>query len=129
MQTLGTIREFKTPNFRVIVDAVEDPDADLSFDDTGEVIRQLETGELICFAARARVFLNGAEVASDYLGSCIYKSLQDFADHRECGKQNREYAQQGKSGRCGSYFAGMVKTVCAEARTEIKLLQSIKVRA
>jgi hypothetical protein len=86
---IGTIREFKTKNFHVVIDAVEEFDLDLSFDDDGSTRKGLENGSLVAFCARARVFLRGKEIASDYLGNCIYKSLADFADHIECGRQNR----------------------------------------
>lgn len=36
MYTLGTIRKFQTPNFKVVVDAVEEDDLDLSFDESGD---------------------------------------------------------------------------------------------
>lgn len=176
MQSIGIIREFETENFRVVIDAVEDFDVDLSFDETGETRRKLENGSLVCFTARARVFLNGAEVSSDYLGSCIYESLKAFMDHKECGKANRDrirlygryqiyrkdrpyehclrnadklrkrgFATRAKaeawaqsqtvpydifeSGVCGSYFAGMVKTVCEEARKTLRAQRQIHIRS
>jgi len=49
-------------------------------------------------------------------------------DHRECGKQNREYEAKGDPGRCGSYFSGMVKQVCEDARKAIIDSKSIRVR-
>jgi hypothetical protein len=88
--TIGIIREFKTQNFHVKVDAIEEEDLELSWDDDGFSKRGLEDGSLVAFCARARVYFRGLEVASDYLGNCIYKSLEDFADHKECGKQNRD---------------------------------------
>lgn len=127
-QTLGTIREFKTRHFTVCVDALEDYDVDLSFDDTGEVRKQLERGDLICFTARATVYYLGTELATDYLGGCIYESLADFMDHKECGAQTRKLRAEGSNAVCGSYFADMVKSVCEEARTEIAKMQTIKVR-
>lgn len=129
MKAIGTIRTFHTKQFRVVVDAVEEDDLDLSFDATGEVLEKLESGEYVAFCARARIFLAGSELASDYLGGCIYRSLEEFANHRECGKQNREYAAKGDNGRCGSYFSDMVHTVITEARKEIKRLQAVKVRS
>jgi hypothetical protein len=87
---LGTIREFKTQNFHVIVDAVEEQDLDLSWDEDGSTRKGLEDGSLIAFCARARVFLCGLEVSSDYLGNCVYKSLEDFQDHIACGLENRK---------------------------------------
>jgi hypothetical protein len=88
--TIGIIREFKTQHFHVKVDAIEETDLDLSWDDDGYSKRGLENGSLIAFVARARVYFQGLEVASDYLGGCIYKSLDDFADHKECAKENRD---------------------------------------
>ncbi len=87
---IGIIREFKTQNFHVKVDAIAEDDLDISWDDSGETRRGLENGSLIAFCARARVYFRGLEVSSDYLGNCIYKSLEDFADHKECAKQNRD---------------------------------------
>src|SRR6267378_7463514 len=173
---IGTIREFKTQNFHVVVDAVEEFDLDLSWDEDGSTRRGLENGTLIAFCARARVFLRGKEISSDYLGGCVYRSLAEFEDHRECGKQNREtIRQEGRfqiyrearpypsclsktdklksrgfstreraeawaktntkeayeileTGKCGSYFADMVSTVCEAARHELQDLQHARVR-
>jgi hypothetical protein len=128
-QNLGTIRTFRTRNFSVIVDAIEDYDVDLSFDDTGEILQQLKDGDLICFAVRARVFLHGNEIASDYLGGCIYASIAEFQDHRQCGSETRKLRAQGSAAVCGSYFADMIKTACGEARKYLAEVTQIKVRA
>ena len=125
---IGTIREFKTKNFHVVIDAVEEFDLDLSWDEDGSTREGLENGTLIAFCARARVFLRGSEIASDYLGGCIYKSLEDFADHKECGKQNAEFERQGVAGRCGSYFSDMIATVCDEARKTLTEQRKVYVR-
>jgi hypothetical protein len=173
---IGTIREFKTENFHVIIDAVEEQDLDLSWDEDGSTREGLEDGSLVAFCARARVFLRGLEVSSDYLGGCIYKSLREFQDHKECaaytrkllkreGKFNiyrkarpyehslrpsdklkrrgfatRERAQAWadanakepydifESAGCGSYFAGMVREVCKQARKEVSDLKDVRVR-
>lgn len=90
MYKLGTIREWKTANFHVIVDAVEETDLDLSWDDTGETREALENGSLIAFCARARVFVHGLEVSSDYLGNCVYKTQDAFQDHRQCAAYTRQ---------------------------------------
>lgn len=90
MYRLGVIREFKTENFHVVVDALEEQDLDLSWDESGETLKGLQNGSLVAFCARARVLFRGLEVASDYLGNCIYKSLEDFADHRECAAYTRK---------------------------------------
>lgn len=175
MHKIGTIREFKTHNFHVIVDAIEEEYPDLSWADE-ETLHQLEIGSLVAFMARARVFLRGLEVASDYLGGCVYKSLEDFQDHRECGAENRkrieregrfqiyrkarpyehclsasdklkkrgfatreraeQWAKQHakepfeifETGRCGSYFAGMVSEVITQARKELAQLCEVRIR-
>jgi len=49
------IREFKTPQFIVIVDAIEEDSPDLSYDDTSEVAAKIDSGEYVLFCARARV--------------------------------------------------------------------------
>lgn len=129
MNTLGTIREFKTRNFRVIVDAVEDYDIDLSFDDTGEVLAKLNSGEFIAFCARARVFHKDlGELSADYLGGCIYESIDDFMDHMQCGEQTRKLSESGSNAVCGSYFADMVHTAIKEARQSVARAKSIKLR-
>lgn len=127
--SLRTMREFKTKNFRVVADAIEEDDLDLSFDDTGEVREGLETGKFIAFVARVRVYFKGNEVGTDYLGGCIYKSFEDFMDHKECGKQNREYERKGESGRCGSYFHDMIREACSEARKTIASYRRVYIRA
>jgi hypothetical protein len=173
---IGTIREFKTKNFHVVIDAVEECDLDLSWDEDGSTRKGLENGTLIAFCARARVFLRGSEIAKDYLGNCIYKSLEDFADHKECGRQNRaRIKREGRfqiylkdrpyqsclsktdklrkrgfatreraeawakanakeayeifeTGKCGSYFAGMIATVCSEARKTLTEQRNVYMR-
>jgi len=126
--TLGTMRTFKTKNFTVIADAIEENDPDFSFDDTGETQDKVNSGEWMCFTARVRVLLHGREMSADYLGNCIYASLGAFMDHKECGKQNKEYAAQGKEGRCRSYFSDMIHTAIASARKTLKEEKTIKIR-
>lgn len=126
---LGTLRTFKTKNFTVIIDALEEDSPDFSFDDTGEVLEKVDSGEYICFCARVRVLLHDREIGTDYLGNCIYSSLNEFMDHRECGKQNRASELEGKDGRCGSYFSDMISEAIHEARKTLKEEQSIRVRA
>lgn len=126
---IGIIREFNTTNFKVIVDALPEEDLDLSFDETGETAAKLDSGDYVAFVARARVLFHGAELASDYLGNCIYESLEAFMDHRGCGIQNRGYEAAGTDGRCGSYFSDMVHNVCKDARKELESMQLVKIRA
>lgn len=118
--SLGTMREFKTKHFKVIADAVEELDVDLSWDEDGSIREGLDSGKYIVFCARVRVLYNGREVGTDYLGNCIYKDFDDFMDHRECGKQNKKYERQGVETRCGSYFHDMIRSAIAEARKTLK---------
>lgn len=113
---LGRIRQFHTKNFTVAVDAYEDYETDLSFDEDGSVRKDLERGRLVAFFVEASVFYKGNKISSDSLGGCIYKSIEEFQDHRECGKQNREWSAQGKDARCGSYFKDMIHSAIREAR-------------
>jgi hypothetical protein len=119
-QTLGTIREFETENFRVVVDAIEETDLDLSWDEDGSQRDGLESGRLIAFCARARVILKetGQELGSDYLGECIYESLEAFEDHRECGIQNRRRIKQ--EGRFQIYRKARPYPSCLTASDKLK---------
>lgn len=118
-RAIGTIRVFTTKNFRVIVDALPE-DSPVDVDDDGETAAKVDAGEYIHFCARARVIhrKTGAELASNYLGGCIYESLEDFEDHR-----------QGDTARCGSYFASMVSEVIKAARVEAVALRAINLRS
>ena len=75
-----------------------------------------------------RVWFKGQCVGTDYLGGCIYRSLAEFMDHKECGKANKEYESKGEAGRCGSYFKDMIHEAIKEARATIKETQAVYVR-
>ncbi len=128
MHTLGTLRTFKTKNFTVIADAVEEDNMDFSWDDDGSVAAKVNAGEYIVFCARVRVFCKGEEIASDYLGQCIHETLESFMDHRACGRQNRQWETEGNTGRCGSSFADMIHEACREARKHLANVQKIHIR-
>jgi hypothetical protein len=104
------IRRFSTKQFTVRIDALPEDDLDLSFDDDGSVREALDNERLVAFCVRARVFHKTlGEVASDYLGGCIYESLEDFTQRH-------------------GYFADMVHNVCREARKAIASAKSVYVR-
>lgn len=52
---IGNIRTFETKNFTVSMDAEYDYDTDLSWDESGKVRSQLESGDLIAFQVACRV--------------------------------------------------------------------------
>lgn len=126
---IGTIREFRTSNFHIIVDAIEDDDLDLSWDDDGSVRNDLNSGNLIAFCARVRVFCQGNEISSDYLGGCVYSNLDAFQDHKGIRQYARQVSQEhGSPVVVGSYFSDMVRNAISEARATLRELQTIRVR-
>lgn len=126
---IGTIRRFKTPHFLVIVDALPE-DSPVDVDDEGETAAKVDSGEYVHFIARARVIHRdtGAELASDYLGGCIYARIEDFQDHRQCSAQTRKLRAEGSTAVCGSYFADMIHEAITEARKAMADLQTVRVR-
>lgn len=133
MSNDNVMRQFETANYIVRVSAEEEQDLDLSWDETGRTLKQLERGDLIAFTAHVEVIHKptGATLGEDYLGNCIYKSFADFMDHRACGKQNRKWVKQGKEGRCGSYFSDMIHEAIEQARatypkTRLGQLRAVK---
>lgn len=133
-EVLGTIREFRTAHFRVIADAIEDYDMDLSWDEGGSTRAGLESGKYIGFCARVRVIHDTlGEIGCDYLGGCIYESLESFEDHRSAAAESRKVnakRKRQKKGQVviGSYFADMVRSSVAEARKNLATAKTIKVR-
>lgn len=105
--SIGTIREFETEQFKVVIEALIEDDLDLSWDDSGETVNKLESGDLIAFCAHSYVLHKptGAILGEDYLGNCIYKSLRDFA------------------------FSDMIAQCIAEARKQLSAMRDVYVRA
>jgi hypothetical protein len=120
-----TIWEFRTRNFRVVVDAIqEDSSPSDSFDDQGTV-DAISSGEFVWFCARARVFdADGCELAADYLGACAYRSLEEFAtSHRDPDPMNRNcsiFRAKSPNTSIGHYFPDMVREVVGMAREAIE---------
>ncbi len=92
--------ERKIGRVTVRVEALEEDSPDLSFDDTGEVTRDIEAGKYMLFCARVRVSF-GPYTAIDYLGNCIYRDLEDFI-------------------ACGDYYRSMVSEAIADLRRTIQ---------
>jgi hypothetical protein len=115
---MKTIWTRSTRNFTVALSYEWDNDMDLSWDDTGEAREKIESGEWghYVFAVTVTDRTTGAEIGADYLGGSIYADPAEFMDHRQCGRQNREYAARGEAGRCGSYFTDMIGEAISEAR-------------
>lgn len=92
MRNENVMREFETENYIVRATAEEEFDLDLSWDEDGSTLAGLNSGEFISFCAHVEVIHKptGAVLGEDYLGNCIYRSFDDFMDHRACAAQNRK---------------------------------------
>ena len=107
------IWRFKTKRFTILMTAKEEHDLDLSWDETGEVLEKLESGEYQVFMAKCSVLLDGNEIGADYLGQCIYSNPLEFRDHIGMNLKGH-----------GSYFSDMVRQAIVEARGFIKGMNS-----
>lgn len=74
--------------------------------DDADTLRAIERGALDWFAVRVTASKNGIELGSDYLGACIFDSIQDFIGYAHVGE----------------YYADMRAAAVAEARAAIKSL-------
>jgi len=97
--------KFKTPNFVVKWEVTDCQDLDLSWDDTGEVEENLESGLYTAFDSCIQVTYLGKVIGESYLGQSIYENVEDFRDH--FGLANTKYS---------SYFSDMVREAIQEAR-------------
>lgn len=109
---LENLWTFETKNFTIRCDALVEHDADLSWDETGEVAEKINNGTYDLFCAAVSVHMNGREVSCNYLGGCIYEDANDFVS---------KYRDE--------YFRDMVRTAVAEARVEVAQLKSIELKA
>jgi hypothetical protein len=77
-----TLGEFERDGFDVIVDKTYediDPWDQLSecFDSKQELYADIDSGKYDWFMLRVRVLVEGLELASEYLGGCLYKDPKD----------------------------------------------------
>lgn len=105
---------FETKRFAVIWDVTPSSDVDLSWDETGETAENLDSGLWTAFDSRVRVFLDGVEIGSDYLGQSIYENPSEFRDHIGLAVKARADGHN-----YGSYFTDMVRTAIDEARKHL----------
>ena len=111
-----TYRTFTTTRFKVVCSIEPDYDADLSWDETGETLDNLNSGVWQCFRVAVKVYCDGREIASDYLCGCIH------ADPSEFFREHIGLAIKSRDDGCnyGAYFPDMIRTACAEAREYIR---------
>lgn len=93
------IWSFQTARFCVTCDVTpEDLDPAGQFD-SAEDVNAIRSGAVDWFVARLRVTLDGAEIATEYLGGCAYRRAADFTGEARDG-----------------YFRDMVREACQQAR-------------
>jgi len=91
---------FETARFKVTVTA--EPEHDDPRDhfcgpyQDYEVLKGINSGRYMWFCAKATVYCDGREVATDYLGACCYSSFDDF--------------------RHDAYFYALLRDACHQAR-------------
>lgn len=117
---METLWEFSLGRVTVRAEIMPDEDLDLSWDETGETQANLESDLWQAFAVKVAVVLDGAEIAADYLGGCIYADPSDFVTgHRNPDPMARNCSEM-RAARGDvvivHYFPDMVRNAIAEAR-------------
>lgn len=127
--------EFHTRNISVYFETTPedmDPADSFEFDEDVEAVRN---GDVEWFCARVRITTaQGLELASDYLGGCAYKSVDEFINgHRDADPMNRNCsimrAARGENVVICHYFPGMIAEAAKEARKALRRLHTIPVRS
>lgn len=108
MNNWNTIHEETRDGFNIILSvAPEDTHPKDSFDpecfDIEQLCEDINSGNYAWFVARVQAFRAGVELASDYLGGCLYDAPEDFVTARD-------------------YYEDMVRTVIEKARIEVPRL-------
>lgn len=97
MEVLWTIRALNTAQFSVVVNALPDPDLDLSWDDDGSVSAAVEAGDSVAFMAQVQVIGPFSDVvATSYLGGCVYGSFREFRSCPYCRDMIREAVAEAR---------------------------------
>ena len=78
---------------------------DDSITDIDELCDKIDNGDYVWFTAKVTASKNGIELASDYLGGCLYESFMQFVSYED-------------------YYADMRSTVIFEANKAIQMLTS-----
>ena len=119
----STFYKFETKSFKVIAEALPE---DAPLDDymepelLDEIASKLDGGGLVRFCAHVQVTHkpSGIVLGNDYLGDCIYSSLDDFRrDGLGTAKLSREMTEESGTPTCiCAYFPGMIREAIQEAR-------------
>jgi hypothetical protein len=81
----------KIGNIELRLTAEPEWDLDLSWDEDGSTRDALGRGLYVSFVAKVSVLRKGIEIGADYLGGCIYESLDDFA--QGANPKNADYCR------------------------------------
>lgn len=119
--------QFRTRRFRVVLEIAQDCGYRYDGDDpAGEVQAKLDSGEYIAFDSKVAVYLDGEEIAADYLGGSVYGAdevAEFYTAHRTSSPEYRNTLAQKAAGRViGHYFPDMVRTAIAEAREHVRAM-------
>lgn len=122
-----TVWTFRTARFRIALELIHLDGYQYDGDDEdGETQAALDSGAFVAFDSKVTVFLDGEEIASDYLGGSVYSAdnfREFYTAHRGADPMNRN-CSIGREMRGGSvighYFPDMVANAIGEARAEIK---------
>jgi hypothetical protein len=109
---------FKTKHFKVVLEATEDYDCDLSWnEDPQEIIDNINNGFWQCLGFRARVLYGPddyvAMLSEDSIWGCIYENPKEFWQEHWKNKQP-------------TCFSDMIHRVCQRARARIKSLPQMR---
>ena len=83
MRYYDELATYERDGFEIIVDkSYEDLNPRDSFDDSvidiEEIIKDIDRGHLEWFMLRVRVLVEGLELASEYLGGCLYEDPREI---------------------------------------------------
>jgi hypothetical protein len=118
METMWT---FRTKRFAVKWQIEEELGYQYDGDDQdGSIQAMLNDGTMVAFESKMVVYLDGVEIAADYLGGSVYYADQvaTFRDHIGMNANGH-----------GSYFSDMVRTSIEEARRYLCLAPKMRCAA
>lgn len=108
-----TVWQFNTARFRVALEIAPedmDPADSFQFQDDIDAVRN---GDVEWFAASVAVYLDGREVARDWLGGCAYRTIREFYTSHRVHRQ-------------GDYFTDMVASAVSEARRVLRAMPELR---
>ncbi len=123
----GTKWTFKTARFTVELELTRDHNYKYDGDDLdGSIQANLNSGKYVAFDSAVKVYLDGEEIATDYLGGSVYDRdnwKEFFTAHRDSDPMNRNCsimrAARGENVVICHYFPGMVNEAIRAARAEL----------